>query len=155
MSITFANPVTGGPQSGFTSPTYTGVVDQPPANNAKQIYISAAGGTQVGVTVHTVASPFTITFWRPVNLKTLPRIGVNGQYGSVPKNDYRCIVRKGVTPASGQPAEIAMGDCRFSIPAGAETFDAPNVRAMISALVGILTQQSSGLGDTLTTGSLG
>jgi hypothetical protein len=41
---------------------------------------------------------------------------------------------------------------RLSIPAGADTADTANVRAALSAHIGMLQQISAGLGDTLVTG---
>lgn len=149
MAIAMTTPVTGAPETNFTSPTYTIAVDTAPDVNGKQYYVSAVGGTQVGVTTHSASSPFTLTWWKPKIAKLLPKIGLNGQYGSIPKNEYKFIVRKGCTPAAGQPAELMICEVRMAIPAGAETYDSANVRACMSLAIGALTQQSAGLGDTL------
>jgi hypothetical protein len=42
----------------------------------------------------------------------------------------------------------------LDVPAGADTADAPNIRAAISAAIGALNQQSAGLGDTVISGVL-
>jgi hypothetical protein len=42
----------------------------------------------------------------------------------------------------------------LDIPAGADTADAPNIRAAISAAIGALNQQSAGLGDSTVSGVL-
>lgn len=155
MAYSPSSPITGGAQTGFTSPTYTIAVDSYPVdNNGKQHAVTALGGTQAGVTTHSVASPFTITFVRPKQLRSLPSIGVNGQYGAIPTNTYKLIVRKGVTPAAGQPARIAMVSMNIDVPAGADTYDAANVRAMLSAAIGVLSQVSAGVGDTAVSGLL-
>jgi hypothetical protein len=73
---------------------------------------------------------------------------------SVPKNSWKIIVRKGVTPLAGQPASNLIIKIEIDVPAGADTADAPNIRAAISAAVGALNQQSAGLGDTLVSGVL-
>jgi hypothetical protein len=40
----------------------------------------------------------------------------------------------------------------IDVPAGADSADAPNVRAALSMMLGTLTQQSAGIGDTVTSG---
>jgi hypothetical protein len=42
----------------------------------------------------------------------------------------------------------------IEVPAGADTADAPNVRAAMSAHIGSLSQQSAGIGDTTIQGVL-
>lgn len=151
MSYSPSSPITGSAQTGFTSPTYTIAPDTAPDYNGKQHAVTAIGGTQAGVTVHTPGSPFTLTFVRPKSLRMLPPLGINGQYPNVPNNVYKFIVRKGVTPAANQPARVAMAEMSISVPAGSETYDAANVRALLSACVGLLNQQSAGIGDTVVT----
>lgn len=143
------SPVTGAAQTGFTSPTYTFVADTAPDNNGKQNAITAAGGTQVGVTLHSVASPFTSTFVRPKVFKNLGKPNpVTGLVSSVPRNTYKHITRKGVLPLTGQPFATMMITTIIEVPAGADTVDAANVRAALSAHIGLLYQQSAGIGDT-------
>lgn len=153
MAFALTSPITGGAQTGFTSPTYTHVADIAPDVNGKQVAVTALGGTQTGVTVHTVASPFTVTIIRPKAFKTLaPVVPGTGLLPSVPKNSWKVIVRKGVTPLAGQPASVMLVKLEVDVPAGADTADAPNIRAAISAAVGALSQQSAGFGDTLVSG---
>jgi hypothetical protein len=153
MAFSLTSPITGGAQTGLTSPTYTHVADVAPDVNGKQVAVTALGGTQTGVTVHSVASPFTVTIIRPKSFKTLaPVVPGTGLLPSVPKNSWKVIVRKGVTPLAGQPAAILLVKMEIDVPAGADTADAPNIRAAISAAVGALSQQSAGLGDTLVSG---
>lgn len=155
MSVTLTSPITGGAQTGFTSPTYTHVVDTAPDVNGKQNAVTVLGGTQTGVTVHSVASPFTVTVSRPKSFKALsPIVPGTGLLPSVPKNNWKVIVRKGVTPLVGQPASVMLIKCELDVPAGSDTADPANVRAAISLLVGALNQISSGLGDTLVSGVL-
>lgn len=144
------SPITGGAQTGFTSPTYTFVADTAPDSNGKQVAITALGGTQTGVTVHSGSSPFTMTMVKPKSFKLLGQPNpVTGLIPSVPKNLYKVIVRKGMTPYAGQPFSIGMADLSILIPAGAETADQANARALISLLIGALNQLSAGLGDTV------
>lgn len=151
MAISPTSPITGGAQTGLTSPTYTIAIDVAPDVNGKQYAVTALGGTQTGVTTHSVASPFTLTYTRPKVAKTLPPIGLNGQYNSIPNNTNKVLIRKGVTPAANQPARVMQIGITIDTPAGAETYDSPNVRAALSAAVGYLNQLSAGIGDTVVT----
>jgi hypothetical protein len=153
MTVALTSPITGGAQTGFTAPTYTHVPDVAPDVNGKQVAVTALGGTQAGVTVHSVSSPFTGTFVRPKTFKALGKTNpVTGLLPSVPKNQFEWIFRKGVTPLAGQPFSIAMGKVTLSIPAGSDVADAPNLRALLSVMIGALNQVSAGLGDTVVSG---
>jgi len=155
MSFNLTSPVTGGAQTGLTSPTYTIAADQAPDVNGKQFVVTALGGTQTGVTAHSTSSPFTITGWRP---KTPKSIGtpnpVTGVIPSIPNNTYKVIVRKGATPAAGQPVRPLVFTCEFPVPAGTDANDAANVRAGLSLLIGSLAQISATWGDSLVTGTI-
>lgn len=152
MSYNLTSPITGSAQTGFTAPTYTHVADTAPDSNGRQVAVTSVGGTQVGVTPHTVSSPFTITFVRPKQLRSLGVPAQNGFIAQVPNNVYRQITRKGVVPASGQPARTLLIETIITVPAGADTFDAPNIKAALSAHLGALAQQSAGIGDTALSG---
>jgi hypothetical protein len=156
MSITVTSPITGQPQTGLTSPTYTTIADNaPPGNPGKQSAVSALGGTQTGVTTHTVASPFTLNFTRPGVLKVLGSPNpVTGVINSVPNNTYKLITRKGVTPLAGQPFRVLNITTTIDVPAGSDTADAANIRAALSAHFGALVQQSAGCGDLTINGVL-
>jgi hypothetical protein len=150
---TMTSPITGAAQTGFTTPTYTATPDVAPDVNGKQVAITAVGGTQAGVTVHTVSSPFTVTFVRPKVFKGLGITNpVTGLLPSVPKNQYKIIVRKGVVPLLGQSPSTMVIGITIDVPAGSDTADAPNVRAALSAAIGALNQQSAGLGDAVISG---
>jgi len=154
MSFTLTSPVTGGDQTGLTSPTYTIAADTPPNSSGKQYAVTALGGTQSGVDASSSPSrPFTVTLERPAVLRQLGAVDpVTGQLRSVPKNVYKIRVRKGVTPLSSQPAALLMATLQLEIPAGADTADAANVRAALSLMIGSLNQISASIGDTLVTG---
>jgi len=155
MTVAVTSPVTGAAETGFTAPTYTNVADQAPDVNGKQYAVTALGGTQAGVTVHSVAAPFTVSVWRPKTFKVLPKTNpVTGQLSSVPMNTYKVITRKGCLPLAGQPFAIARMTTIIEIPAGADTVDPANLRAMQSMHVGVLDQVSAGLGDTTIAGVL-
>jgi len=149
MSWAPTSPITGGPQTGFTSPTYTHVADTAPDANGKQVAVTALSGTQTGATVHSVSSPFTITFVRPKSFKVLGQPNpVTGLVASVPKNVYKVITRKGTVPLAGQPFATMLVETTMSVPAGADSADAANIRAALSAHFGAIWQQSAGVGDT-------
>lgn len=155
MSISLSTPVTGAAQTGFTSPTYTLSTDVAPTINGKQWAVTALGGTQTNVRTHAPSDPFTITFERPNVLRTLRNLvsGLTGLYGEVPNNVYVGIrVRKGMNIAANNVPRIGVVEMKVSIPAGADAYDSANVRAMISAAIGALSQVSAGCGDTYVTG---
>lgn len=149
MTIAIPGSLTGAAQTGFTTPGYTTTVDTPPDVNSKQVAVTAITGTQVGVTAHSVSSPFTLTVWRPKSAAVLGKPNpVTGLITNVPNNTYKVLTRKGVTPSSGQPFATALFRTEMSIPAGSDTYDAPNIRAGLSAHFGLVWSQSAGIGDT-------
>jgi hypothetical protein len=153
MTITVTSPITGAAQTGLTSPTYTLTADVAPDNNGKQHAVTALGGTQTGVNTHSVAAPFTITAIRPKVLKSLGQPNpVTGIVKNVPRNTYKVITRKGVLPLAGQPYQTALITTTIEVPAGSDLVDAVNIRAALSAHIGALSQQSSGIGDTSVSG---
>lgn len=155
MSITIPTSLTGSAQTGFTTPTYTTVVDQAPDVNSKQNAVTVIGGTQAGVDAHSVARPFTITVSRPRQFQALGKPNpTTGLIASVPRNTYKILVRKGVTPLAGQPSQIAMGRFELEVPAGSDVADPANLRALLSAMIGTLSSVSAGLGDTGVSGLL-
>lgn len=155
MSFAPSTPITGGTQTGLTSPTYTIAADNAPDVNAKQFYVSALGGTQTGVLAHSVAAPFTLAMFRPKVLKYLSPVNpVTGVLRGVPMNTYKVITRKGVLPLAGQSFKTGLVSTVLDIPAGSDVADPLSVRAMISAHIGLLTQISDGIGTTAVNGVL-
>jgi hypothetical protein len=156
MSITVASPIVGTAQTGLTSPTYTVVSDTaPPGNPGKQSVVTALGGTQAGVTPHSVASPFTLNFTRSAVLKVLGNPNpVTGVISLVPTNTYKLITRKGVLPLAGQPIKVMILSTEADVPAGADLADPNSIRAALSAHIGLLAQQSAGFGDLMINGVL-
>lgn len=153
MAISLSSPVTGGAQTGFTSPTYTVVEDSAPDALSKQWAVTALGGTQTGVTTHSASSPFTFTVRRPASFKQAgvpnPSTGVIYPTG---KNVWKLIVRKGMLPAANQSYQVGMVNSEIPVPAGADTYDAANVRAKFGFYVGCCWQLSAAIGDMLVTG---
>jgi len=154
MAYAPSTPITGAANSLLTSPTYTIVADTAPNAVSKQYNVSALGGTQTGVTVHSVSSPFTLTAFRPQTFKVLGQPNTSGVIKSFPKNEYVLLVRKGVGVLASQPVQVASVRISISIPAGSDTYDKANLAAMYSAAVGLLAQIPQGLFDLGVTGTL-
>jgi hypothetical protein len=129
------------------------VADVAPNINGKQYAISALGGTQTGVDVNTVSKPFTMTFFRPAVLRTLPQANpVTGVIKNVPMNTYKMITRKGVSPAANQNAMVARITTTIEVPAGADTYEPEDLKALLSAHFGAGWEQASGIASTILTG---
>lgn len=154
MSINLSN-VTGATVPGFTTPTYTPTADVSPAANGKQWAITAIGGTQAGVELNSVSKPFSFSFFRPSILKGLPSASpTTGVVKSIPVNTYKAITRKGALPAANQSIQNVRITTIFEVPAGVDTFEPEDLKAAVSLHIGALSQQSSGIADTLVTGVL-
>jgi hypothetical protein len=155
MTVNVTSPVTGSAQTGFTAPTYTVVADTPPNAYSKQWAVTALGGTQANVDVHGASKPFTVTFSRPAQVRSAPVVNpVTGVMGNSPRNVYTALVRKGVAPGVSQNPQVMTLRCDLSVVAGADLVEPEDIRAALSLLIGSLTQQSAGLGDTLITNLL-
>lgn len=153
MSFTPSSPVTGATVSGLTTPTYTLTTDVAPNINGKQYAVSALGGTQTGVDVNSVSKPFTLTFFRPQVLRALPAPNpTTGVVKQVPVNTYKLVTRKGAVPLVNQSAQIAKITTVIDVPAGTDTYEPEELRAMVSAHIGTLSQQASGIADTIISG---
>jgi len=155
MSVTLTTPITGTAQTGFTAPTYTIVGDIAPDINGKQWAVTALGGTQAGVSVHSGSDVFTIMVSKPRVFKALGKPNpTTGVVSSVPMNVYKTITRKGMLPLANQAYATGMIRTEYQIPAGADTYSPSEIRAMASCHFGALSQQSAGFGDTLVSGIL-
>lgn len=155
MTVSLSN-IAGTAQTGFTTPGYNVTADTVPADMVgKQWAITGLTGTQAGVTAHSVASPFTITFTRPKNLRVLAAVDpVTGQLRGVARNTYGVMCRKGAVPLLGQAPVVALFKLNAEIPAGTDSASPSEIRAGASAIIGALSQVSSGWGDTLVSGIL-
>jgi hypothetical protein len=123
--------------------------------NGKQYAVTALGGTQTGVDVNTVSKPFSISFFRPQVLRSLPQANpVTGVIKDVPMNSYKLITRKGAVPAANQVSKTARITTVIEVPAGTDTYEPEEIRAMISAHFGVGWAQASGIADTVVSGVL-
>jgi hypothetical protein len=153
MSFAPASPVVGATVAGLTSPTYTIATDVAPSINGKQFAVTALGGTQTGVDVNSVSKPFSISFFRPSVLRTLPQANpLTGVIKNIPVNSYKLITRKGAVPSVNQVSLVARITTTIDVPAGVDTFEPEEIRAMISAHFGVGMEQASGISDTVITG---
>jgi hypothetical protein len=151
------SPVVGASVPDFTSPTYTLTADSgAPNGHSEQYAVTAKGGTQgAQVTLHSASSPFTVTMERPAQFKQLGAANPStGVISSVPRNTYTIRLRKGVTVGTFNPKVTALIDCKFAIPAGADLTDTDNLRAMVSCFIGVLSENSDDIVETLETGIL-
>lgn len=146
MAFSPSSPVTGAAVSGLTSPTYTLTADTAPSPLGKQFVVSALGGTQTDVSLHSVASPFLVSFTRPAAFKPLSLVNPStGRLTSVPRNTWKMIVMKGATPLAGQAAVPILGRFEFVIPAGVDTADPNEIKAFMSFIGGLFNAQAGGL----------
>lgn len=155
MPFAPASPATGATVTGLTSPTYTLLPDTAPNVNGKQYAVSALGGTQTSVDVNSVSKPFTISFFRPPVLRTLPQANpVTGVIKNVPINTYKFLTRKGAAPAVNQSIMVPKITTTIEVPAGVDTYEPEEIRAMISAHFGIGWAEASNISVTVLTGVL-
>lgn len=154
MAFAPTSPITGAALTGLTTPTYTISPDTPPAINGKQFAVTALGGTQVGVTAHSIGSPFTLTAFRPNKFKVLGSPNANGVVNSFPRNVFEFLVRKGVLVAANQPVQIAWARLSVAIPAGNDVYDKVNYLAMMSCLIGMLQNNQQQIVDCTVTGNV-
>lgn len=151
MAFNISGAVTGAAITGLASPTYTFSLEGS-TPELKRYVVTALGGTQAGVTAHSVSMPFSTEAIRPKILRILPQ-PVNGRYASIPKNVYRVRVRKGVLAAAGLNSVLEL-ELIISVPAGSETYDQQNIAAACSAMGGLVSNQIAGLFDSAKTGSV-
>lgn len=156
MTVALTSPVTGGAQTGFTTPAWVLTVDTPRNLNSKMWAVTSGTGTITGVDFNSASSPFKIEVSRPVALRAVPPANaITGIIAnSIPVNEYRVTVWKGARPAANNVAITAQTVVTMRIPAGTDTYEPEDIRAMISLVVGALNQVSAGLGDTVVSGVL-
>lgn len=156
MAFSPSSPVTGAAETGLTSPTYTISSDTVGPNaHSKQYVVTALGGTQTGVAVHSVSNPFTLTMERPASFRYLGVPNpVTGVISNVPFNVYKYRTRKGVDVASGQSKKVAYVETKVYVPAGADTEDPLSIEAMMSLHGGALWGNSAAIGNILKDGVL-
>lgn len=155
MSFSLSGTVTGATVSGLTSPTYTVTQDVAPTSLTKQYVVTALGGTQTDVSTHSVASPFLVSMTRPAAFKALSVVNpVTGRLQSVPRNVWKMVVLKGATPLTGQSPSTIIARLEFAVPAGVDSADPNEIRALMSFLGGVLSSQAGGMAASFIDGVL-
>lgn len=152
MTLSLSTPVTGSAQTGLTSPTYTLSADVGPNAFSRQYAVTALGGTQTNVRLHSASDPFTFTGERPSTFVGTPVVASGATLQRVGRNEYKLRTRKGVVCVVGQSPQICIIETRISIPAGSDVNDSINIRAALSLHGGAIAQISSAIGDTAVTG---
>lgn len=146
-------PVTGLAQTGLTTPTYTLTADTAPDLSGRQHAITAIGGTQPSVNIHSSSTPFTLTFERPKTLRLPAYDRVLGVINAG-RNVYKLRTRKSVLlNVNSNERGVAIIETTISLPVGSDQ-DGINVRAAMSLHYGALSQMSSSLGDIALTNIL-
>jgi len=156
MSFTLTGALTGATITGFTTPGYTLTADNAPDVRSKQSIVSQITGSQLGVVVHTTNAPFSVLVRRPGSLRAGSQAllnGVTGVLSKVPYNEFLILTRKAAQVATNQWWTNEMRTTA-KVFAGTETFDAPNLKALVCAHVGFLSANAQGVVDTCTNGVL-
>lgn len=155
MAFTLSTPVTGATVSGLTSPTYTVAQDTVVAPNQKQYVVTSLGGTQTDVSSHSVASPFLVSMTKPTSFKPLSLVNpVTGRLTSVPRNVWKMIFLKGATPLANQATVPIIVRVEIAVPAGVDTADPNEIRALLSFLGGVYNVSAGGIAASLMDGVL-
>lgn len=155
MSLNPTSPLTGVAITGLTNPTYSIADDVTENGYAKQWYVTALGGTQTGVNIHSISDPFTLRTQRPANLAAVKLNSAGLVLGTVPKNTFKSVVRKGVLVAVGSARrEVATLRLLEDIPAGCEVADPLAVAAMYSFFGAFMTGKANDLYARAKTGSM-
>jgi hypothetical protein len=119
----------------------------------KQYVCTALGGTQTDVATHSVASPFLVSLTKPAVFKPLSMVNpVTGRLTSVPRNTWKMIFIKGATPLAGQAFVPILARMEFVIPSGVDSADPNEIRALMSAIGGVMNNQAGGLADSFLLG---
>lgn len=115
----------------LTSPTYTFVPGIAKDFTTRAYTLSALGGTQSGVYLHSNYKPKEVIFKRFKDFQRAAKYNtVTGKFGIVPKNTVSVIGRGGLSINANQ---VELGNVRidFSIPAGAETYASADTEALM------------------------
>jgi large exoprotein involved in heme utilization and adhesion len=121
-------------------------------NRSKVWYVSAIGGTQVGVVTHSLDNPKQVILKKPARF--LNASGFNtasGKFNNVPRNTSKVITRSSAHISASQ-TEVFPITTEFNIPAGSMAYDAANVEAAILVHICWLYANRAELVDYLKTG---
>lgn len=145
MTINVTGPTAAITAGTLTAATYSFTADMANDLRSKVFVVSAAGGTQAGVNTHTVDAPKQFIVKKPAVFQQPSAYNVTtGKYGRVPKNITRVIGRGSANVAAGQ-VELIPITLDIPIPAGAMTYDRPNVEASVLFFIAALYDQKEEL----------
>jgi len=149
MDIT--SPIAGPNVADLVTPTYTLTADQALEKNQKAYVVSAIGGTQANVEIHSAASPFQVIVSRPKDFKypSSAILASEGYLANAPVNEYKVITRKGGAINSGTGSARILIETRIVVPVGNPDSDSANLSAAVSAHVGALYADADALFDFL------
>ena len=151
----FSSPITGAAvPAHLTSPTYTLTQTSFPDTNGRKYIVSAVGGTQTGVSVHSVDSPFYLTYSWPKVFKTINAgiLGLVGYSRNLPVNKFTFKVVKGGSINAGGGIGELNADANIYVPVGMSSFGPAEIAAAMSALAGALSQGAAEILASATTG---
>lgn len=151
MAFNLSTPITGAAVAGYlTSPTYTIALDSiAGAGLTKQYVVTALGGTQNDVSIHSASSPFAIALTRPAKFRGLGALSPNGQLSLVPRNVWKLIMAKGATPLAGQAPANFLIRTDITVPAGVDVADPNEIAAGLSLYAGVLWAYAKDITDSL------
>ncbi len=156
MGFSPSTPVTGATVTGsLTSPTYTIALDVAPTQLGRRYVVTALGGTQTGVLVHSNSAPFDVTFTKPAQIAALQAVNpLSGGLTRVPYNKFGMVVRKGLIPLANQAYVVGYKKVEYLIPAGVDLADPISLAALVSFGEGVSFSVGTGLVDAFKTGTL-
>lgn len=149
----FSSPITGAPCTDYlTSPTYTVSATSGPVQNSRSAVVTALGGTQANVGVHSVDGPFQIIYTWPNPFKTVGQL-VAGLFGkvSVPKNKAVLTLKKN-TSVSSEAADDTLIRIEVIVPVGSALFAPNEVAAAISCAAGVFYADADEIAKTMIAG---
>lgn len=122
-------------------------------NALRSVVTALASGTAANVRFHAVSDVFDITSWTPKNVRSLPAANQNGVRPQIPVNSYAIVIRKGLKAASDVASQPSPLTIKWDVPAGAESYDAANLAALIATAGAFLTAKAASMYDNSLTGS--
>lgn len=139
--------------TGLTNPTWTLSLDgTAPMPTSKQYAVTALGGTQPGVSAHSIGNPFFARFTRPAAYKQLGNPNTAGVIKAFPKNYYELLTVKGVLPLANQPIQQFPIRTSIGLPAGSDVADPVSVASALVAHASLLWQLAEEIRKTVITG---
>jgi len=145
MSITLAGPTAAITTTSLTAATYTFTSALAADNRSKAFVVSALGGTQTGVSAHSVDAPKKFNVKNPAQfLQPSAYNATSGRYGKVPKNSTR-VVGTGSAKVTATQWETIPMSLDIGVPAGAMSYDRANVEASVAFFIAALWDQKEEL----------